>query len=108
MAETITRPNSGWKGNRGSRHERGYDSKWVKLRAVILQRDAHLCQPCLAQGRPIPATAVDHIKAKANGGTDDAENLRAICDECHKAKTAQDAGGKPRTQYDAQGYPVWV
>ena len=76
----------------GSRHERGYGSKWVKTRALVMQRDMHLCQPCLTNGRPTPATQVDHITNKAQGGTDDMSNLQAICDDCHLAKSANDQG----------------
>jgi 5-methylcytosine-specific restriction protein A len=96
---------SGW--HKTSRHERGYGSKWVKLRAVILKRDNHLCQPCLRNGRPTQATAVDHIKPKAKGGTDEPENLEATCDQCHAVKTQAEAGGKPRLRFDANGFPVW-
>jgi len=97
----------GWKGERGTRQERGYDSKWDKLRLVILRRDLYLCQPCQRIGRPTPATQVDHVKPKAKGGTDDHDNLQGICHDCHKAKTALDMGAKPRPKYDAQGFPVW-
>lgn len=95
-----------------SRHERGYGSAWVKTRAVILKRDSGLCQPCLAQGRPTPATQVDHVKPKAKGGNDDHDNLQAICTACHDAKTEREAaeaqGRKTdRVTYDAAGWPVW-
>ena len=109
---SSTKRNGGWSG-KGSRHERGYGSAWVKARARILTRDSHLCQPCLAKGRPTPATEVDHIKPKAKGGTDDDDNLQAICHDCHKEKTeaeaaeAQGRTHKPRTQYDAKGFPIW-
>jgi 5-methylcytosine-specific restriction protein A len=86
----MTYDGKGWRGQRGTRHERGYGAAWVRLRRTILQRDRHLCQPCLARGRPTPARTVDHIKPKAEGGTDDSANLRAICDECHKAKTTDE------------------
>lgn len=76
---------------RGSRHERGYGSRWERIRKRILSRDKGLCQVCLSQGRYRPAKHVDHIKNKADGGTDDDENLQAICIECHKAKTAEEA-----------------
>ena len=33
------------------------------------------------------ATEVDHIKRKADGGTDDIDNLQGLCHDCHKAKT---------------------
>lgn len=80
----------GWRGNRGTRHERGYGAAWVRTRKRILDRDLHLCQPCLERGRPTPARTVDHITPKAEGGTDDPANLRAICDACHKAKTTDE------------------
>lgn len=89
-----------------SRQSRGYGASWDKLRLVILKRDKYLCQPCRAKGVLTPATAVDHIKAKANGGTDDPGNLRAICDPCHKAKTAIDAGHKVKIEIGPDGWPV--
>ena len=95
---------SGW--HKTSRHARGYDHRWVKLRAVILKRDDHLCQPCLRQGRPTPAKAVDHIVPKAKGGTDDPGNLEATCDECHKAKTQAEATVKKRVTFGLDGWPA--
>ncbi|CAN0622175.1 5-methylcytosine-specific restriction enzyme A [Burkholderia multivorans] len=80
----------GWQSDRqrGSRHQRGYDSKWVKLRKRILARDNGLCQVCRQAGRVTAASHVDHIVSKADGGTDAESNLQAICVPCHKAKTA--------------------
>lgn len=89
-----------------SRHERGYGSAWVRMRDAIMRRDSYLCQPCLAKGRPTPATQVDHIKPKASGGTDEAENLQAICGACHDAKTASDNGRRPMRIIGADGWPV--
>lgn len=89
-----------------SRHARGYGAAWDKLRKFILERDKHLCQPCLSKGRPTQATAVDHIKPKAKGGMDDPDNLQAICGPCHDEKTTLENGGrvKPRTGLD--GWPI--
>jgi 5-methylcytosine-specific restriction protein A len=95
---------SGW--HKTSRHARGYGSRWVKLRAIIMQRDQYLCQPCLRTGRPTPATAVDHITAKAAGGTDDPSNLECVCDRCHKAKTQAEATGRKRLTFGADGWPT--
>ena len=77
---------------RGSRHARGYGSAWDRLRKQIMTRDCGLCQPCLARGVVASADAVDHKVPKAEGGTDDPENLQAICRPCHDAKTQAEAG----------------
>jgi len=107
-----------WGGNRGTRHERGYDSKWDKLRLRILERDLYLCQQCKREGRATPLKVrphdhcVDHIVPKFKGGTDDPSNLESLCQEpCHRIKSEREAkegqGAKPRPVYDANGYPVW-
>ncbi|CAG9195825.1 DNAse [Paraburkholderia tropica] len=99
FCEAHASETAGWNRNphRGSRHARGYGSKWVKLREKILKRDNGLCQPCLALGRVAAARHVDHIVSKAEGGTDDESNLQSICVACHKAKTA-DEGARGRAR----------
>ena len=89
-----------------SRHERGYGGTWDKLRAFILRRDNHLCQPCLNADRITPASQVDHIKPKAKGGTDDADNLQAICNPCHEDKTARDKGHRIKVAIGLDGWPA--
>jgi 5-methylcytosine-specific restriction enzyme A len=95
-----------------SRHERGYGTAWDKVRAHIIARDMGLCQPCKAQGRVTPIFAVDHIKPKAIGGTDDPDNLQGICRPCHAAKTEREAAEalghtiKPKAQTGLDGWPV--
>ena len=106
-----------WGGKQGTRHQRGYGTRWDKLRARILERDLYLCQECLRQGRPTPLKvkpydhAVDHILAKAFGGTDDPSNLESLCKECHDAKSVEELkdanGSRRRMQYDDKGFPVW-
>lgn len=73
--------------SRASRHARGYGSDWVKLRQRILTRDNGICQACLANGIVTLANHVDHIKPKAEGGSDAEENLQSLCQPCHDAKT---------------------
>jgi Restriction endonuclease len=82
----------GSSAQRGSRHARGYGTAWDKLRAQVLRRDCGMCQcdECRTSGRVRPATEVDHHIPKAEGGTDDLSNLRAINKDCHKVKTQQD------------------
>jgi len=89
-----------------SRHARGYGTAWDKLRKLILTRDNHLCQACLRNGRPTPATHVDHITPKAKGGTDEHTNLQALCEPCHTAKTTIENGGRVKVEIGADGWPI--
>lgn len=84
---------------RGSRHERGYGSDWVKIRHLVLTRDNGLCIPCQREGRITLARHVDHIINKAEwqrthgslSGVDDESNLQSICVDCHRRKTQAEA-----------------
>lgn len=99
-----------WDHGGKSRHERGYGAAWVKLRKRILERDRHLCQPCLQSepSRVTQAREVDHVVPKAKGGTDDETNLVAICTPCHTAKSAADRGATatPKRRITAEGWPT--
>ena len=92
---TSTRKSVGWRDDRlrGTSAQRGYGADWRRLRGEVLLRDKGLCQPCLRNGRVTAAREVDHIKPKASGGTDDADNLQAICLPCHRTKTARESRG---------------
>lgn len=57
---------------------------WQAARARVLERDDHTCGYCGQH-----ATHVDHIIAKANGGTDDESNLIASCSSCNLTKGAK-------------------
>ena len=95
-----------------SRHKRGYNSQWDRIRLTILKRDNYLCQECMRQGRLTPLCvkprdhAVDHITPKARGGTDDQDNLQSLCAPCHEAKTARDEGWRQARQVGLDGYPI--
>lgn len=97
--------------DKGSRHARGYNSRWDRIRQEALKRDRYLCQACLKQGMLTPLCirkgdhAVDHIKPKVQGGTDDMGNLQSLCIDCHTAKTAQDEGWKQPRKVGLDGYP---
>ncbi|MBC7618294.1 MAG: HNH endonuclease [Candidatus Saccharibacteria bacterium] len=80
--------------SRGTRQERGYGAEWERLRKIVLRRDKGLCQVCLAEKRIGRAYAVDHIKPKSQGGTDDLDNLQGICKAHHATKTAREGGGR--------------
>ncbi|WP_322768413.1 HNH endonuclease [Frankia sp. Cr1] len=66
---------------RGTSSQRGYGTEWRTIRARILIRDGHRCHWC---GRW--AGTVDHVKAKADGGTDDDTNLVAACGPCNSSR----------------------
>lgn len=85
---------------------RGYGGAWQRARRAVLARDAGLCQVCAKAGRVTLATEVDHIKPKAKGGTDDPENLQAICKTCHEAKTLSDEGKSSRVTIGVDGWPL--
>ena len=79
---------------RGSRHERGYDAQWSRVRAIVIAREP-LCRACAAQHRATVALDVDHIVPIDEGGARyDLDNLQPLCRACHNAKTrAQNAKG---------------
>jgi len=84
--------NTGWTDHqRGlTTTQRGYGADWEKLKPTVLKRDHYLCQPCKRDRRAVPAQEVDHITAKADGGTNALTNLESICTACHTLKTSQD------------------
>lgn len=68
-----------------------HSSDWQVAREVALDRDAHLCQHCLARGDIKPASMVHHIIELDPTNIDDPKiatdpsNLVSLCDKCHKA-----------------------
>lgn len=68
--------------------ERLRGSGWMRIRDRVMRRDCGLCQACRRSGALTLATQVDHITALRDGGSNDDRNLQALCDACHKAKTA--------------------
>mgnify|MGYP000170916768 CR=1 FL=1 len=89
-----------------NRHQQGYGSSWDKLRKVILERDNHLCQMCLAKGRPVPGNQCDHKIPKAKGGTDDPSNLWILCKPYHLEKTLRENGRRSKPITGVDGWPV--
>jgi 5-methylcytosine-specific restriction enzyme A len=88
---------------RGSRHERGYDNRWLRLSARFkaahpfcgmradhrLHADHSLCvqQGIRYAGGSENPLMTDHILPKMQGGTDDEANLQVLCARCHSTKT---------------------
>lgn len=72
----------------GPRRERGISKE---TRALVLDRDGFTCQSCGAvAGEPNPHDGrptrlqLGHWIDKSQGGTDDADNLRALCSVCNE------------------------
>ncbi|SFK44257.1 5-methylcytosine-specific restriction enzyme A [Sphingomonas sp. NFR04] len=82
---------SNW-DRRKSRHERGYGREHEAMRRIVLNEEP-LCRACLGKEPPqyVPSTIADHIRPKAEGGTDDRDNYQGLCSPCSKAKTARES-----------------
>jgi|AGTN01.1.fsa_nt_gi HNH endonuclease. len=84
-----------YEARRGNSHRRGYDSRWVKVRNFVLQRDGYQCfcggtEP----GCDGIATEVHHVKPIAQGGARlDPDNCISGAHSCHmKAEAAARKG----------------
>lgn len=60
---------------------------WTSTRRRILKRDSNECQMRIPGVCVMVATETDHIIPDYLGGSDEDENLRAVCKPCHAQKT---------------------
>lgn len=84
------RPASNW-DKRKTRQQRGYGREHDAMRKRVLIEEP-LCRECTKAGRVEATTVADHIKPKAEGGTDDRDNYQGLCRPCSTAKTARESG----------------
>ena len=70
---------------------RGYGWSWQRQRRWLLAHEP-LCRQCAQNGAVRLAVEVDHIRPKAQNGTDDLSNLQPLCRACHDAKTRREHG----------------
>jgi 5-methylcytosine-specific restriction enzyme A len=79
----------------------GYGRRWQKI-ALTFRRAHPLCADPFSthakEHRIEPSTQVDHIIPRSKGGTDDWNNLQALCASCHSRKTATVDGGFGKTR----------
>lgn len=61
---------------------------WRRRRMWILRRDGAQCVLCGGRER----LEVDHIRPRAQGGGDEASNLRSVCHDCHAVLKLQEQG----------------
>ena len=93
-------PTRGWDSSRTG--GQGSTRAWRKTRLVVLQRDGYQCQlhydVCTSH-----ATEVDHIDGIAVTGIPrpqalNPDRLRAVCHDCHKQRTQQQAADGRRNR----------
>jgi HNH endonuclease len=97
------RKTHGWKDNRGSRIERGYDQAWLELRAAFIEKKTMeaamagiapypICEICEKPVDVVREIHVDHIEP-FDGVSDpkrlDVRNLRVMHRACHMAHHAR-------------------
>lgn len=87
-----------WKPASVGKQRTQYDERWKRIRSQTLQSEP-LCRLCLAGGKTVPATVVDHIVPLAEGGTHESGNLQPLCKRCHDAiKTPADVAARKRAE----------
>ena len=59
-----------------------YGTQWRKIRARYIAANP-LCELCKQSGKLTPADTVHHKHKLADGGSNDWENLQALCGNCH-------------------------
>ncbi len=67
--------------------------KWVETRQRIAVTQQFKCQGCGRVWLPW-RDQVDHDVPLEQGGSNDDRNLNLLCDDCHKAKTADEAAAR--------------
>lgn len=77
----------------------------MELRARRLAAEP-LCRDCSAAGRKRLATVPDHIVPLAQGGRDTDDNIRCLCEDCHRRRTAEQFGHKHRPRVGLDGWPA--
>ena len=84
--------------------------KRARGRRAVLQRQRRLaaeplCRDCRANGLVVPATVPDHIIPLSRGGTDRDDNVRCLCESCHRDRTAEQFGHRKVQRISADGWP---
>ncbi|HIC7213966.1 HNH endonuclease [Burkholderia stabilis] len=70
-------------------------SRWVKTRRRIAVAQQFKCQRCGCVWMPW-RDQVDHDVPLEQGGSNEDDNLKLLCDDCHKLKTAEEARARAR------------
>lgn len=90
----VFRP-PGWREREPWERRVTYQDRRIRGRAGQAMRERVLaeepyCRSCLAQGKRVQATVVDHIKALAAGGDNSRGNQQGLCEPCHDEKSKRE------------------
>ena len=82
----------------------------LRGRAAVAQRLRRLareplCVDCKARGITTASTVPDHVPL-SKGGTDTDSNIRCLCADCHRDRTAEQFGYRKVQQIGIDGWPV--
>lgn len=89
-----TKDSQAYDRNRQTAAQRGYDSKWRKVRRAYLLKHP-LCVECTEEEQVTAATVVDHIIPHKGDKALfwDSKNWQPLCKSHHDRKTAREDGG---------------
>jgi 5-methylcytosine-specific restriction protein A len=82
------------------RGRRGVEQRKRRLEAEPL------CRDCKSAGIVRAATVPDHIKPLKQGGLDIDDNIRCLCADCHRGRTAEQFGYRKRVKTGLDGWPA--
>lgn len=68
-------------------------------------RNEPLCRDCKSAGLIRIATVPDHIVPLSLGGRDTDDNIRCLCADCHRVRTAEQFGRAPKFITGIDGWP---
>jgi 5-methylcytosine-specific restriction protein A len=89
------------------------DSQRIRGRAAVELRRRRLeaeplCRDCLARGIVRASAVPDHITPLALGGVEDgmvgSPNIRCLCDDCHRDRTAEQFGHRRKRPVALNGW----
>jgi len=69
-----------WDSQRETAVDRGYTTRWVKLRNMKMRNDP-MCERCGERGKLTFAELIHHVDGNARHN--DMDNLQSLCRECH-------------------------
>jgi len=77
----------------------------VAQRSQRLQAEP-LCRDCAERGIVRAASVPDHIVPLSRGGSDEDSNIRCLCANCHRARTAEQFGLRRTVGTGQDGWPM--